>query len=168
MLKRDEAYDHLKSLPQTHLLRLMSHVVTFPRSPKSIHGSVMTYSYDSCETFTTKCKSFDPEKFEQNVGDVRWIKVILDLISNNPVDFIVNNAEYICVTLHGIEIVQFRNTSSSEKTHYVIIEYDRLQQRILKDRASPFSFTDGFLGLSSVALLGMAACSLVYAYLTSK
>lgn len=122
----------------------------------------------SCETFDAKCQSFNPDEFLDNVGDVRWIKIILDVVRKNPIDFIVKNAEYICVTLHGIEIVQFRNTSPLEKTHYVIIEYGRLQAKILKDRHISNSSTNGLLEYFSVALLGMAFFSMAYAYLTSK
>jgi len=153
MISRKTAYEFLIKLSEVELLQFASDVITYHKLPKDEHTPIVYYQYTTCEEFTERCNSFNVDSTVTGIKDVHWIKPILSTLSNNQEHFVIKNADMVCITFHGLEIVQFKNTSNCTKSHRSIIEYERIQSKINEEVKKQPSYVENFVYFSGITFL---------------
>lgn len=165
MLTKKKVYEYLINLSQIKLLDLVSDVVQYYKLPKDEHTPIVFYQYETYDDFIEHCSSFNVDSTVSGIQDVHWIKPILTTLSNYPDHFIIKNADQVCISFHGLEIVQFKNTSDNTKSHRLVIKYELLQSKILREIAKQPSYAENFVTLSGLSFLtlciGFSAYTLI-------
>jgi hypothetical protein len=135
--------------------------VLYYKLPKDDNTPIVQYKYSTLEEFVQCCDSFNVDSTVVGVKDSHWIKPILNVLSKNPKDFIIENVDQVCLTISDLEIVQFKNTKDA--THRLIIKYETLRDRISEEIKIQPSFTEKFVYFTGISFLTFCFGFTVYA-----